>query len=477
MRSLVGLAFAVSLVALVGSGLAKPERAPTQARLAPPTDAPNVLLIVLDTLREDHLSAYGYARQTTPRLDRLAAEGTLFERAFATASWTLPSHASIMTGRYPAEHGAGGSPLDDRYTTLAEYLSTHGYATAGFVANAYYCGPRTGLGRGFDTYEAYFASVTDMAWHTVYGKMLLRLLTRVGYYDIPGRKRAGDVNREFLAWLDTARPAPFFAFLNYLDVHDPYIAPPPYGTRYSPHSNTGDRVNSELFPRDFTGARQLSSEEIQNEIDGYDAALTYLDANLGALFDQLASRRLLDRTLIIVASDHGESFGNHGLYGHGNSMYRDLIHVPLIMRLPGAVPAGRRLADVVSLQAIPATVAELVGLEPPSPFPGISLAAHWTTSTAAPGAFAFSESLPGIVHNPAYSLGRRGAIKSASTAEWHLLLHEEGTVELFHADDVDELHNVADAPENRSVVQELGARMIALLTPEERTVFGRLVGQ
>jgi arylsulfatase A-like enzyme len=380
-----------------------------------------------------------------------------------------------MTGHYPAEHGAGGSPLDTRYQTLAEFLSTHGYATGGFIANTYYCGTRTGLGRGFHTYRTYLNNVTGMVWRTVYGKKLLRTLPRLGYYDIPGRKRAADVNREFFGWLDATRPAPFFAFLNYLDVHDPYIPPAPYGTRYSARPNTGERINSELFPRDFTGGRRLSEAEIEAEINGYDAALAYLDANLGALFDELADRQLLDHTLVIVTSDHGESFGNHGLYGHGNSMYRDLIHVPLIIRFPARVPAGLRLTDVVSLQAVPATVAQLTGLGSASPFPGTSVASRWADPGIPAPDFAFSESLPGIVPNPAYPLGRRGAIKSAVTADWHLVLHEEGTVELFADQDIDERHNVADVHENDTIVQALGAKIGPLVTAEEWKVFGPLL--
>ena len=329
------------------------------AKAAPPgmtvassqTGAPNVLLITLDTLRADHVSAYGYHRLTTPNLDRFAAAGVLFERAFATASWTLPSHASIMTGRYPAEHRAGGSPLDNRYTTLAEYLAARGYATAGFVANMQYCSARNGLARGFAVYEDHFGTLGDMAVETAYGKWLARALLHVGYYDLPGRKRAATVNHEFLTWLDTPRQGPFFAFLNYFDVHDPYLAPSPYDTKFAQRRNVGNRINSELFPRDFTGGRPFSPAELQAEVDAYDGGLAYLDAALGALFRELAARNVLDRTLVIVTSDHGESFGNHNLFGHGNSMYRDLIHVPLIIRYPASVPSGTRITEAVSLQA------------------------------------------------------------------------------------------------------------------------------
>jgi arylsulfatase A-like enzyme len=455
------------------------------ARTTPPgtpgmlaqSGAPNVLLITLDTLRADHLSAYGYQRPSTPNLDRFAADGVLFERAFAAASWTLPSHASIMTGRSPAEHRAGGSPLDGRYATLAEYLAAHGYHTAGFVANTYYCGARTGLARGFAVYEDHFGTVGDMVVQTVFGKQLARSLHFVGYYDVLGRKHAESVNREFLTWLATPRQGPFFAFLNYFDVHDPYLTAPPFDRKFADRPNRGDRINSDLFPRDFTGGRPLSPQDIQAEVDGYDGALAYLDASLGALFRELKARGVLDRTLVIVTSDHGESFGNHGLFGHGNSMYRDLLHVPLLLRYPGHVPAGRRISAAVSLQAIPATVIQLSGFGE-SPFPGRSLSTYWNEPLIGAGDsadVAFGEFLPGIVPEPTLPLGRRGAIKSLSTSQWHLLLHEEGSVELFRDDDTDESKNVAQVPENRQVVHELGMRIAAFVSPHDWELFGRLV--
>ena len=208
---------------------------------------PNVLLIVLDTLRADHLSSYRYLRTTTPKIDRLARDGVLFLNASATASWTLPSHASIMTGRYVFEHQACARPLDKRFPTLAEFLASNGYATAGFVANTFYCGTKTGINRGFATYEDYFSNIYDMAFRTFYGKTLLERLPFFGYYDIVGRKHAADVNRRFLVWIESHKNIPFFAFLNYLDVHDPYIAPSSYATRFSIHPNSGKMINSLLL--------------------------------------------------------------------------------------------------------------------------------------------------------------------------------------------------------------------------------------
>ena len=478
-RSLAALSMAVVLVSISGQVFEVQRKILSKPVAGTRASSPNVLLITLDTLRADHLSSYGYSRPTTPNIDRLARDGVLFENAFAESSWTLPSHATIMTGRFTYEHKAGGSPLSDRYPTLAQFLSSKGYATAGFVANTFYCGPRTGLNRGFAQYQAYFGTVADMISRTFYGELLLDKLPLVGYYDIPGRKRAADVNQEFLRWLEKNRQAPFFVFLNYLDTHDPYIPAAGSQRRFSQHSTPGTRINSLLFPRDFTGGRRLSKQEVQTEIDGYDDSLAYLDAELGSLFGRLKVMNLLDNTLIILTADHGESFGDHGLYGHGNSLYNNLLHVPLIVRYPGSVPAGVRVSQAVSLQTIAATVVNMLGFVSNSPFSGESLARYWSEDSASISKnsdFAIAESLPGIVENPAYPLGRRSAMKSVSTSKWHLILYEEGKAELFRIDrDPAEANNVAHAPESEEVLRRLGSKLAESMTAEDWKIFGPVI--
>ena len=225
-------------------------------RPLPPADSPNVLLIVLDTVRADHLSLYGYYRPTSPSLERLAERGIRFDEARATSPWTLPSHASLFTGRWPSELGVKWmTPLPDRFPTLAEYLGARGYGTAGFVANNLYCSHDAGLDRGFTHYEDYVldsgrlrplrtALLVDGAgprlpnsgcgwpgiWRlgpSVHGsnRCVRRLLDT-------GRKDAGSINRDFLEWLSHRREPrrPFFAFLNYFDAHSPYL--PPAGTEF-----------------------------------------------------------------------------------------------------------------------------------------------------------------------------------------------------------------------------------------------------
>jgi arylsulfatase A-like enzyme len=234
-----------------------------------------------------------------------------------------------------------------------------------------------------------------------------------------------------------------------------------------------------VFPRDFTGGRKLSPQEIQSEIDGYDASLAYLDAEIGSLMDKLRAVGLLDKTLVIITSDHGESFGNHGLFGHGNSLFRDLLHVPLIIRLPGKAPTGLRVSNAVGLETIPATVIDLLGFGAELPFPGRSLAEHWAKGrpdALEDGGSAFAESLPGIVRSPAYPLGRRGAMKSLTTSKWHLIVNEEGHVELFQVEtDAQELDNLAYTSKGREVMKDLGPKIARLMTPEDWKVFQRIV--
>ena len=191
--------------------------------------APNVLLIILDTVRAWSLSLYGYPRPTTPNLDRLAKQGVVFDRAISTAPWTLPSHGSVFTGRFPHELSADWDrPLDGTAPTLAELLRSRGYVTAGFVANTRYCIAELGLGRGFVHYEDFPLSLGELVLSSSLGRFITNnpVLRRVaGSYELLDRKPAATINRDFLDWLDRSPERPFFVFLNYFDAHEPYLPP------------------------------------------------------------------------------------------------------------------------------------------------------------------------------------------------------------------------------------------------------------
>src|SRR5262245_4198426 len=199
---------------------------------------PNVLLIVLDTVRAQNLSLYGYHRPTTPNLERFAGSGVRFDRATSPSPWTLPAHASMFTGRWPNELSADWEvPLDGTFPTLAELLRDQGYVTAGFVANTNYCGYEFGLNRGFLWYEDYIVSAREILVSSSLARSIINSGTvrrAVGYYDGFTRKNAAAINDNFLRWLTRQDRRPFFVFLNYFDAHEPYFPPAPFNVKFGP---------------------------------------------------------------------------------------------------------------------------------------------------------------------------------------------------------------------------------------------------
>lgn len=394
-RTVLPLAAVVLALAIgVHAWQALAERRALAAIPEPAPESPNVLLIVLDTVRAQSLSLYGHERATSPELDRFARGGATFDNALTTASWTSPSHYSLMTGRFPHElitHWK--APLDGRFPTLAEALGGRGYATAGFVANMEYAGYETGLARGFSHYEDYPVSLGELVLSSslaqaVVNNQTLRVLA--GDHQILGRKDAPDVNAQFLGWLDGRQGRPFFAFLNYFDAHEVYLPPEPFDERFGSlavrdESHVWHFKRRAKIPNKLK--KQMSPEQLEAEERAYDASIAYLDHHVGRLFEALRARGVLENTLVIVTSDHGEQFGEHGLFDHGNSLYRQLLHVPLVVVMPGRVPAGARVPGAVSLRDVPATVMHLLGPGGATPLPGSSLARHWSGTrplTAAP---------------------------------------------------------------------------------------------
>jgi arylsulfatase A-like enzyme len=334
--------------------------------------APNVLLLVLDTVRAQSLSLYGYQKPTSPQLERIAQNAILFENARSAAPWTLPSHASMFTGHYPHDLSCGWTkPLNATYPTLAELLADAGYETAGFVANLDYCIREFGLNRGFIHYEDYRISIGQMIGDSALGGAIASgLLPSIGDHQLLGRKSAASINHDFLSWLDRRENShPFFAFLNYFDAHDPYIPPKDFAQKFVSIASTG------VLPADKP--ETLSLEEAHGLNQAYDACVAYIDQQVGLLYDALARKGVLDDTLLIIVADHGEQFGEHGLFSHGNSLYRSLLHVPLMMLMPGKVPERIALSDAVSLHELPVTVVDLLDLSTSFNFPGKSLSRFW----------------------------------------------------------------------------------------------------
>jgi arylsulfatase A-like enzyme len=420
------------------------ERSDVRALSASPgSRTPNVLVIVLDTARADHFSFDGYARATTPKIDRWAQGGTVFRNAWSTTSWTLPAHASLLTGRDNYEHGADrGTRLDGRFPTLGEFFAGRGYRTAAFVANSLWINPEYGFGRGFHRFRVYNTWI--LAARTVYGRKINASLNDgLGLRHLPVRRDAATINAELLHWLDESPPRPFFALLNYFDLHDPYDPLPAYEAAFAGH-DPPDRV--------------AGQEHFKTAINRYDALLSYLDDQLDLLFSEFARRGLTNNTIVILTADHGESLGNHHEPQHGKTLYQEVTRIPLVVAGPKDLIAARRVDEAVGLRSIPATIAQILGSERESPFPGPS----------------FAPSLkPGASNDPAGShmiLGELKAIGGADVAkslvkgEWqYIWTAKDAREELFHLrDDPKQLTNLAAAPEGLPLLSEFREKMAAL---------------
>jgi len=459
-RVSIGLALASILGTLVANGtgwIGAQGSVPT----LPTTDAtaPNVLLLILDTVRASSLSLYGHGRPTTPTLDSLAEEAAVFERAYSTAPWTLTSHAGMFTGRYPFDLSASWTaPLDDRHPTLAEILSTNGYRTAGFVANWLYTGAETGLARGFQHYEDYRVSMAEIGIASSLGRIVInnpRLRNLLGYHDIPGRRSARDVTTTFLDWLDGSSERPFFAFLNFYDAHEPYLPPEPFASRFSsgvPRQNDLIRV-ANIRSADRTAKAAMSEAERREEERAYEAAVASIDAEIGSLLTELRRIGVLDNTIVIVTSDHGELFGEHGLFAHGGELYAPVIHVPLLFAGPG-VAKGVRVERTISLVDIGATVLDLVNAAARPELPGTSLAPLWHAGgtldvVTSP---AYSEVKPAR-NQPAGLPSARGPLKGLVQYPWHYILNGDGIEELYDlSTDPSESKNLANDPDRTDVL-------------------------
>ncbi len=371
------------LVCWVGGGLGleavRNLRERSAIRRLPPAEAnrPNVLLLVLDTVRGMSLNLYGYPRATTPELKKWAEGGARFDYAVAPSPWTLPSHGSLFSGRLPREFSATfRTPFDERFPVLAEVLAGHGYVTGGFVANIWYCAAGHGLERGFLQYRDY----PRTAWRVIEASALGRWLFEqtpvrraIGWYEMLWRKNAGRTVNEFLQWEAKPRDGrPFFAFINFFDAHNPFVPPAPFDTLFAsrPGRHYDPRFKMPNFP-DLTG------DEIEFTRDQYEGAIGYIDQSVGRMLSELHRRGVLENTIVIITSDHGEQFGEHKLLGHGNSLYTQVLHVPLVIVYPPRVPAGSVVAPPVGLRDIPTTVLDLAGLPNDRGLPGRSLTRFW----------------------------------------------------------------------------------------------------
>ncbi|MEO8276097.1 MAG: sulfatase [Thermoanaerobaculia bacterium] len=310
-----------------------------------------IVVIVIDTLRADHVGLYGSRWPATPQIDSLGPESVRFEQAYSQASWTRPSVPSLFTGLYPSEHGitgfdeesgrvVRGQILSDDAMTLAEGMKAAGYRTA-LAGYQYQLSVKFNQQQGFDFYRNNLSG------------------------------GSGEINRTFLDWLDQEPQKPFFVYLHYLDIHWPYCPSDSVRGRF-------DRTPTAFDTCDEKGARALRTKLASGALPTtagdrraldarYSEKLFELDSGIGSLFDELKRRGRWDDSLIVVTADHGQEFGDHGGFDHGTSLYDELLHVPFVWKLPSGFGSrrGRALPQLIEIRSLLPTLFDLVGLPTP----------------------------------------------------------------------------------------------------------------
>lgn len=424
-RTLRGITLCAALAGSLAAGCGSSE-VPDRAGERSTPDRPSILLVTLDTTRADHVGVYGYDRPTTPNLDRLAADGIVFDQALSSSSWTLPAHGSLFTGMVPTSHGARNDPqgelyladaieapdswrvyrasrLRDDVPTLADLLARDGYAT-GAVVGGPWMKQIFGLGRGFEHYD-------DSAIDTLNGR------------------DASSVSDAALAWVE-ARQGPFLLFLNYYDPHTPYKVRKRYLELFVPEGTPA------------TGAAE-TPEQVRAL---YDSELRYTDDQLGRVLDGLRTRGLYDDLWIVVTADHGELQGEHGLSGHGSTLYDEELHIPLIVKQPGNARAGERVARPIQLTDVMPMLLRGLGRPVPESVQG--------DPDGSSPVFAEVYPLPQLSDAGDYRMLREGA--------WTFLWNSRGEHRLFHRerDPLEERDLRAEEPEQATAMADRLERFV-----------------
>lgn len=409
---------------------------------------PNLLLLGIDSLRRDHMSGYGYARLTTPHLDRFAEEGVLFEQHFSPSIPTTPGYASMLTGMdcfgtdvVALRHGG---PLGSHVKTLAEVLGEQGYNTTciGFTGNP--------SARGFQTYLDYEAWLPDET----------------------GRcPKAENLNAAALPELErlAADDKPFFLFLRHMDPHSPYLPPKPFerlfygGDEKNPENRSLDALYefkpfvdyfTSWFPEGCTDSAYIDAQ--------YDGAIAYMDASIQALFNALEAMGLKEETIVVVTSDHGETLNEYECYYDHHGLYETNLRIPLILRYPGRLPAGKRVSSPTQIKDLMPTIMELMGIDTGTAYDGRTLMPLVRGEERVPESEMYMTECTWMRKH-----GWR-------TPEWKLIvalepdLHFKPMVELYNlVRDPQEQRNVAD--EEPEIVKLLTARMEAHIASRERS--------
>jgi arylsulfatase A-like enzyme len=419
--------------------LALSRRAPGPLLSRARGDRPNIIFIVTDALRADHTGAYDYYRDTTPELDRwIANEGVTFRQATSSAAWTFPGTATMMTGRLPIRLNANSNNtvLRSSCPTLAELLRGAGYATAGFVAAPFSRGSR-GFNLGFDVYDD---SLTALP--------------------LDSNGQADQLNALAQQWLATWQgTAPLFLFLYYFDIHTWYRPPAPYDVRYD--ATYEGTLTSEVYKNGETvvaGTVVPSPRDVEHLRALYDGEIAYWDARLGEMLSALRDAGILDNAVVVLTSDHGDAFGEHGLWTHGNSVYEEILRVPLLIRYSGVIPKGLALDAPAQNMDLAPTLLEWAGVKYSHMMDGASLASAAAGQAVAPRDV-FSE-IDGITDptNWSYWLAPRDTLHSIRRGEYKYIHHvgHEAADELYRirpATVYEQENIIAAEPETAATLQ------------------------
>ncbi|HWP93815.1 MAG TPA: sulfatase [Thermodesulfobacteriota bacterium] len=410
-----------------------------------PNDSPNVMILLIDCLRADHLSLYGYNRKTTPNIDELSKDAVVFTQAISQSTWTQTSMASLFTSLYPYQHGvdkieeANGSivsgVLNEQETTLAEVLFQNGFLTMAWTKGNH-MKSATGFAQGFVKYDDNLGLIEE-------------------------------VNKEFTEWLSLAGSnSNFFAYLHYNDLHDPYRPKPPYDTMYGIYSD----VYSGIDFSNTSGFRKkilqgITKKDVDQLMAYYDGLLTYIDHRIGVLLDELKMAGLYDDTIIIVTADHGDGFMEHGYLGHSKAPYEELIRVPLIIKFPNSQYGGEVVKSQVRLIDVMPTILDYLGIRVGHSLAGFSLLSFLSADGKKDGEIDF----------PGYAYSERGDTLAIRTEKFKYIY--------FQSEKGEEFYDLVTDPHERDNIiaskQEEAAefRKIALGVISERATKKKDVGE
>ena len=451
---------------------------------------PNVLLIILDTVRADHLSCYGYSRSTSPNMDRIAKEGVLYKNAYSASCWTLESLASMFTGLLPNRHDAhwASQRIDDSAVLAAELFKAEAFKTLCLSNNDCFLNEDTGLDRGFD----YFHNVKYLFYPTkdispfkrtmndLYQKIFYTrhkfdlnmsgnsILRKIYKEHVLGRFHLGaaETNYRFKKLLGNYanRRDPFFGTLLYIDAHLPYRPPKKYMDLYFEDRDYQDKLKNINYDAQkyLAGKAKMTEEDFAVLRNLYDAEITYVDSKIGEVYDLLKSAGILDNTILIITSDHGENIGEHSLMDHRYCLYDTVLRVPLIIRYPEAFKPGHSVDTIVQSTDIVPTLMDIIGKDHSLPYEldGRSLIGR----DGGDENIAYAEYLfpqPVNKNDEDYQALKKYlvSIKAIRDEKFKYIMYSDGKELLFNIhDDPDEEKNIIDA--NRALAADMKNRIL-----------------